>query len=56
MLDILQQRDAQRQKERLLERQRERSRLEDVLHRHLPGQRVWLFGSLLQPGRFRAFL
>ncbi len=54
MLDLLQQRDAQRQTERLHEFQMARERLREVLHRHLPGQRVWLFGSLLKPGHFNA--
>ncbi|MEI6536038.1 MAG: nucleotidyltransferase domain-containing protein [Verrucomicrobiaceae bacterium] len=54
MLELLQQRDAQRQTDRLLECQRAHELLREVLHRHLPGQRVWLFGSLLKPGRFNA--
>ncbi|MFN0076443.1 MAG: nucleotidyltransferase family protein [Prosthecobacter sp.] len=52
MLNLLQQRDAQRQADRLLEWRRARGQLKTSLHRHLPGQRVWLFGSLLELGRF----
>jgi len=54
MLHLLQQRDAQRQADRLTEWDRARARLREVLHRHLPGRKVWIFGSLLQRGRFNA--
>jgi predicted nucleotidyltransferase len=54
MLDLLKQRDAQRQADRLIELRDARERLREVLHRHLPGRRVWVFGSLLEPGRFNA--
>jgi predicted nucleotidyltransferase len=54
MFDLLQQRDAQRQADRLVGQRVARDRLREVLHRHLPGRRVWVFGSLLEPGRFNA--
>ena len=54
MLALLQQRDAERKRSRLLEWQRARAQLKTSLQRHLPGQRVWLFGSIAQPGRFNA--
>jgi hypothetical protein len=47
MLELLQQRDAQRQADRLTEWSVVRERLREVLHRHLPGQKVWLFGSVV---------
>lgn len=31
-----------------------RETLKISLGRHLPGQQVWLFGSITQPGRFNA--
>lgn len=54
MLDLLQQRDAQRQADRLVEQRCVQEQLREVLHRHLPGRQVWVFGSLLEPGRFNA--
>jgi len=54
MLDLLQQRDAQRQADRLVERCGVREQLREVLHHHLPGRQVWVFGSLLESGRFNA--
>lgn len=54
MLKLLQQRDAQRKTDRLIGCQSARKRLREALHRHLPGLRVWLFGSILEPERFHA--
>ena len=52
MLDLLQQRDTQRQADRLTEWSIVREHLRQVLHRHLPGQKVWLYGSVVERGRF----
>lgn len=54
MIDLLQQRDAQRQADRLTEWSAVREHLREVLHRHLPGRKVWLFGSVVERGRFNA--
>ncbi len=54
MLSLLYQRENQRQAARLNDYQQTRARLQTAVRRHLPGQRVWLFGSLLEPGRFHA--
>ncbi len=54
MLDLLQQSDSRRQADRLTEWSAVREHLREVLHRHLPGRQVWVFGSLLEPGRFNA--
>ena len=54
MTNLLQERDATRKAKRLHDREKARAQLAISLHRHLPGQRVWVFGSLLQPGRFNA--
>ncbi len=52
MPSLLHERETQRQAARLDEYQQTRERLQAAVRRHLPGQRVWLFGSLLEPGRF----
>ncbi len=31
-----------------------REHLREVLHRHLPGRKVWLYGSVVERGRFNA--
>jgi predicted nucleotidyltransferase len=54
MLELLQERDARRQSLRVTEWHEVRERLRTVLHRHLPGAKVWLFGSVLECGRFNA--
>ena len=54
MLALLQQREVTRRAARLYEWQQAREQLKACLNRHLPGQRVWVFGSLLDPGRFNA--
>jgi predicted nucleotidyltransferase len=54
MLALLQQREVTRRATRLHEWRQAREQLKACLNRHLPGQRVWVFGSLLEPGRFNA--
>lgn len=51
---LLHERENQRQAARLDEYEWTRQRLQTAVRRHLPGQRVWLFGSPLEPGRFHA--
>ena len=53
-LDLLQERDAAREAARWTDWREAREKLRESLHRHLPGHRVWLFGSVTQPGRFNA--
>lgn len=54
MLELLQERDARRRADRITEWHEARDHLRLVLHRHLPGIKVWLFGSVLECGRFNA--
>ena len=54
MLNLLQERDARQKAERLQQWRQVRDRLGASLQRHLPGQQVWIFGSLQQPDRFNA--
>ena len=54
MPSLLHEREVQRHAARLEAYQQTRARLQTALHRHLPGQRVWLFGSLRECGRFHA--
>lgn len=54
MLALLQQREVTRRAARLHEWRQAREQLKACLNRHLPAQRVWVFGSLLEPGRFNA--
>ena len=49
---LLQERDAAREAARWTEWREVRDRLREVLHRHLPGHRIWLFGSVTKPGQF----
>ena len=51
---LLQKRDAAREAARWTEWREVRDRLREVLHRHLPGHRIWLFGSVTKPGQFNA--
>lgn len=51
-MTLLQQRDADRREQRLTLRARTLHELESVLREILPGTRVVVFGSLLQPGVF----
>ena len=53
LLSLLHQSENQRQADRLDEYEWTRKRLQAALRHHLPGQRVWLFGSL-EPGRFHS--
>ena len=54
MLALLQQRDTTRKAARFHEWRQAREQLKTSLKRHLPGQQVWVFGSILEPGRFNA--
>ena len=54
MPSLLHERETQRQAARVDAYQETRARLQTAVRRHLPGQRVWLFGSLLECGRFHA--
>ncbi len=51
---LLQQREAARKTARLSEWRQAREQLKASLKRHLPGQTVWVFGSLLKEGTFNA--
>jgi len=52
MPTLLQQRDATREATRLSEWRQAREQLKSTLKRRLPGQKVWVFGSLLKEGTF----
>lgn len=54
MKSLLQDREESRRLARLSEWQEARERLFECLTRHLPGHRVWLFGSVTEPGRFNS--
>ena len=54
MHSLLQQRDSTRKASRLREWQLAREMLAASLKRHLPGQRVWMFGSLLDARLFNS--
>lgn len=54
MPTLLQEQDATRKAARLRDREEARTQLAASLRRYLPGQPVWVFGSLLEPGRFNA--
>ena len=54
MPSLLHERETQRQAARVDAYQETRAQLQAAVRRHLPGQRVWLFGSLLECGRFHA--
>ena len=54
MIELLQLRDQQQQDERISLRLEVREQLGHCLHRLMAGHRIWLFGSLLQPGTFNA--
>lgn len=50
---LLQRRDQAIAIERESLRQIALEKLYQALNRHLPGQAVWVYGSILKPGRFR---
>jgi predicted nucleotidyltransferase len=49
---LLSRRDKARQARGLVVRSQVRRDLRAALHAPIPGERVWVFGSLTQPGRF----
>src|SRR5581483_2481945 len=51
-MTLLQQMVRQRFEDRERQRQETRDRLREVLTRIMPGKRVLLFGSIVQPGKF----
>jgi predicted nucleotidyltransferase len=50
---LLQQRDAEMARERERIREATAAKLRHALRDHLPGQAVWVYGSILKSGRFR---
>lgn len=54
MPSLLQQRDAARKATRLSEWHQAREQLKTCLKRHLPGQKIWVFGSILKESIFNA--